>query len=419
MRIAVVSGSFKAGWGYQENFLAAEMARLNHEVLVVGATRGPDSVRDVQIDGAKYKLRQVKTVILSSALYLTGGVGRALREFRPELILWPGVGQYFGRDVLTEPSVRNVPVITFFSENTDMHEFDWRRRDTTPRQRLRALGWRISRGEIIRRACRRSTVVVGNFPQTRGILLSLFADERERRRIDEKILDMPLGFDPRIYGWQPEVRSRVRRELGFPEDAVVVCASSRFSSGKGPLLTMILRGIQHALGQCDRLHAVVIGFDDGDTSRRLAAVIDSGPRPDRFVKEPFADQGRLCQLYNAADIVVFGQATVSCQSALGTGLTTCMADTGTMNHLVKGFEHARFFGRMDSEDLSRNLVEQCGILERYAEFERREQRKRQAQASRWLGYDKIVDVVMRQAMRRASEAFGSHGRLELSTCELR
>ena len=63
------------------------------------------------------------------------------------------------------------------------------------------------------------------------------------------------------------------------------------------------------------------------------------------------------ELYNAADIAVLPNASISCQAALGTGLTVCLANNGTMDHLIRHPSQAAFFDPAQPEELAHRLID--------------------------------------------------------------
>jgi hypothetical protein len=84
---------------------------------------------------------------------------------------------------------------------------------------------------------------------------------------------------------------------------------------------------------------------------------------------------------------------------MGTGLLACFADNGTMNHLVTRPDQGLFFQPYDAESLAKGLLRAVEMVPMGAEA-REEFRKRLADESRWLGYDRIIEKCMRLAEER-------------------
>jgi hypothetical protein len=99
----------------------------------------------------------------------------------------------------------------------------------------------------------------------------------------------------------------------------------------------------------------LVGFKDIRIDR-----LEQSARQARWLRVhclPFAEQVRLNELYNAADIAVLPNASISCQAALGTGLTVCLANNGTMDHLIRHPSQAAFFDPAQPEELSHRLID--------------------------------------------------------------
>jgi hypothetical protein len=400
MRIAIISGSFRLGRSYQENVWAEELARTGHAVRVLAAGKEPQAPRRVEAPGGgAYELQTLATRTWPRSILLSRGVGEAIREFRPDLILWLAVGHHFGKEYLRDGDLAAVPLVTTWSEHFGMHEYDWRKKGISLSQRIWAWGYWALRGRVIRAACRRSTLIVGNTPHARHILTLPFRGA-ERKAIDAKIADLPLGFDPKAFSFDPDLRGRIRASMGLAESNVLICASSRFDPDKWPFLTTIVEALRRVMSRRPEVRAALVGFTDSPTSRKVRDLVASGAMAERFLLEVFADRKRLNELYNASDLAVFGRASISCQESLGTGLVACFSDEGSLHHLVTEEEQAVFFRRDRREDLERAIEEAIGILGRRAQPERLARRRRLAEASRWLGYDRIIGRVLELVEQR-------------------
>ena len=387
MRIAIVCGTFRTGWGYQENVWAEELWRAGHSVRVFSA----GCLRGAAVDTQAYELCALPARALSHGVFLSSGLRGLIAEYAPHLILWFGVEQFFGRDLI---SYDEAPIVSFFGLNRGMHEFDWRKRGIPFSQKLHAITWRIVRGGITREACRRSDLIVVTVPETREILHLLFS-AKEREAVDPRILHVPLGFSPHVYQWSPSTCQLIREELNIAPTDVVVIFSCRFSAArKEERNRNTIRAICSALEARPRLRAVLVGFDTGVVSMGLEQLIRQSTAASRVHRLPFAGQGRLNELYNAADIAVLPNASISCQAALGTGLIVCLANNGTMDHVIRHPSQAAFFDPARPEELSHRLMDLADSIASKSVQDRFLERDVLARASRWLGYDRLVASVV-------------------------
>ncbi len=397
MRVAIICGTFRAGRGYQENLWAEELSRAGHSVRVFSASGSHGMAPMTPVHAQGYELRTLPARRLPHGVLLSSGVGTTVAEYAPQLILWFQVEQFFGRDLV---SPGGVPIVSFFGLNRAMHEFDWRKQGVPLPQRLHAISWRILRGRITREACRRSDLIVVTVPETRAILHLLFSD-KEREAIDPRILHVPLGFSPHVYRWSPSTCQSTRDEFHIaPTDAVVIFSCRFYAARKQERNHNTVRAVCSALEARPGLRAILVGFGTDAVSMRLEQSIRQSRVAARVHCLPFAEQARLNELYNAADIAVLPNASISCQAALGTGLTVCLADNGTMDHLIRHPSQAAFFDPAQPEELSRRLIELADAITSKSMQERYVEREALARTSRWLGYDRLVASVVEHISSR-------------------
>jgi len=399
MRIVIVSAFFRPGLMYLENLLAELLGQMGHTVRVVASFAGAGPDESTSDSPAKrddrYELCRVRCLRLPGSYYLfSHKATSAVRQFQPELIVWIGPARLFGRGIPRDPALANVPLVITCSECIGWHEFDYRKPGIVLGQRMRALAYRLLRGPTVRAACRASALVVGVTPETPDILAGLFSPGPERDAMADKMLVLPLGFHPGITRWDPALRQAVRRELQLAPGDVVVAMSSRFTRPKAALLQTMVDGLGRAVAREPAIRPLVIGLDDGAVSRDIRRAIADDPGAKRFVCHDFTDQARLNALYNAADIAVFGNCSISVQSAMGTGLLACLADNGTMDHLVRSPDVGVYFRTGDVSDLAEKLAGAVRHHVGLSDAERLEARERRVGQNAWLGYDRILAAIL-------------------------
>ena len=399
MRIAIVCATYHRGKSYQENIWAEQLAKSGHAVRMFAAGDSDSHVERVAETAGSYELQHAATWKLPRGTFWSRSVHALLREFQPELIVVCS-DKTFASRIFHDEHIGRVPLISTYSENLSMHEFDWRKRGIALRQRAMALGFLATRGGPIRAACRRSTVVVGNTPQAREIISRLFAPQ-EWRLIDQKTIDMPLGFSPEHFFYDEQLRKRVRAELGIGELDIVVAASSHFAPVKEPFIRQIVTAIQDIAKGKQRAKVLIVGFSEkpehAAVSGRIREQIERHETAASFIMQPFAQRQRLNELFNAADVAIFGRASISCQEALGTGLIGCFVDDGSLNHLVTVPNQGFFFRPNDEQDLGAKVVSAVEVLEPMSLQQRSEFRAALAAGSRWLGFDRIIAGILERA----------------------
>lgn len=375
-RIAVISGSFRAGFSYQENLWTEELARRGETVRVF--TPVSTEAQVTAADG--YTREAVPTRGLPRRnLFHTTALAPAVRAFAPELILWFGPPQRFGVDVARAADLAGVPLIAFMGQNRQMHAFDWRARAVPARERALALAYRLVRGPAVALAARRADIVVCNTPETADIVCDLLP-RRQRAAARAKLRPTPLGFDPRVFGHRPRAA----------DGRVVAVVSSRFAPEKAPALRLALAGLEQAMDDDPRLVGLFVGFDDGPLSAQMGELLDRSRHRTRLQRRRFGDRAALADAFGAADLALFVRPSISAQEALGCGLYGVLADGGSMDWLLSGPADGRLFAAGARDALAAALLEASARVAAEPPSARAERAAR----ARRLGYDRIVDGVL-------------------------
>lgn len=393
-RTLIVCPTYLHGRSYQENVWAEQLARMGCDVRVLYASESNSSPRLVSSYGAVYEVQGVATATRRNS-YRPLDIRHPSGTFKPTLILAMG-DKAFTAPLCTDTSLGSVPMVSMFSENLGMHEFDWRKRDIGLKQRLRAVGYLVKRGPGLRAVGRRSGVLVANTPQTATIVLRAFSRRSERMRVAEKFCEVPLGYSSEHFWFDPVMRARIRQELGVRTEEIVICVTSAFTKTKLPYLRALLEAIEAVMDAVPHVRALIIGFDDtaanATSNRDLRGAVATSRHSARLLTHQFAQRDRLNQLLNASDVAAFARASISCQEALGTGLIGCFPDDGSLDHLITLPEQGVLFRTHHHGDLVAQLLRAIDQLD--SADDREAHRRRMADASRWLGYDRIVDSIL-------------------------
>jgi hypothetical protein len=397
-RVAIVSGSFRMGYSYQENVWAERLAARGLVVRVFCAELGHDGA---PVD-AGYSVQSVPTRgIPLRNLYFERSVGQEVARFQPALILWFGPPQLFGRSLL-KTDLGDVPLITFMGQNRRMQAFDWSMAGLSIREKAQAAAYRLVRGRVIAQSCERADLVVANTQETPDIL-ALYLKSASVGIMD-KIKCFPLGFDPETFVYDHELRAEQRAQMGLNDEQVLAVISSRFVPEKEAAINEILAAALEVLGQEERLHLALVGLSDNAVSQRVSKRCRSHPAQARIHLYPFAGREGLARRYLTGDVAIFAQPSISCQEALGTGIFTIFADDGSMDWLISCSDDGAFYRTGDIEDLSRVLDQTIARLSAEALETGRTDR---AERATRLSYDEIIDSVLAMAGSRITDSRGS------------
>ena len=383
-RIAIVSGSFRPGFSYQENIWAERLVAHGYAVMVFCPADALHSDRSL-----KYETLGIKTQgIPNRNLYFESTVGRAVKAYAPALILWFGPPQRFGASLLK--TGLPAPLVVFMGQNRRMQAFDWRSHGLSWGKRAKALAYALFRGTVIKRAMKAAQLVIANTEETPEIL-SLFVPARDWPAIEQKICRVPLGYDPTHFRYRSELREQAREDLGLVNDEVLVVLSSRFAPEKKSSIALCWAGFVKAeLGP--KVKLLVTGLSENDDSQAFRQMVDASEHKTQVILESFAGRERLSELFHAADIALFARPSISCQEALGTGAFGLFSDDGSMDWLLAEPISGSTFTTGSVEALARALEVQAN--REAIETQRSETRAARAAAAEFLNYDRLISQVL-------------------------
>ena len=386
-RIAIVSGSFRSGYSYQENIWAERLTARGCSVRVFCTELGHEgevtsegySLKSIPVRGSRHR-----------NLFYERAVGDEVAAFNPELILWFGPPQLFGRSLLGRSD--SAPIIVFMGQNRRMQAFDWTAPGLTLRERAKAGAYRLIRGPAIAAACREASLVVANTEETPGII-QLYLPEADAQ-IMEKVRCFPLGYDPIAFGYDPERRARAREARQLTDETILVLISSRFVPEKAKAVNHLLDGALGALSASPHMQLAILGLGEDPLSAAVRRRCDDHPDVQRIHLFPFGDRETLSDHLHAADLALFAQPSISCQEALGAGCYGVFADDGSMDWLLATSEDGALYKTGDEAALSDAILH--GISHLMGSNALLLRRGRADRAHR-LNYDAIIDQIIESA----------------------
>jgi len=387
--VAIVSGAFDPAYSYQENIWAEVLARRGLEVTVYTAGSSRETT-EFTGDGLCYGV-EIFPFRGSGArhLYWAPGVAAGVAQRHPDVILWFGPPQLFGRDLVDSEALAAVPLITFMGQNRRMQPFDWWGRGLSLRERAKALAYRWVRGPTVSAACDRAQVVVTNTAETADIVLG-FVARRHRAAVTRKIAPTPLGFDETVFAYDAERRARVRKDRGLSEGDIVAVASSRFAPDKAETIRFNFSGLTAALAAVPRLRVLMVGAGDDPLSGEIRTAATAFG--ERVQVEGFAGREALADLFHGADMALFSRPSISCQEALGSGAYGLFADDGSMTWLLDDPSQGRLFATGEVSALTAATVAVCEGVD-FGPLARADR----ARSATRLSYERIVDEVLGHA----------------------
>ncbi len=313
-KIVHVISYFQHQFGYQEYFLARDMATMGHEVHVITSDRYapvPDYDRvfrpvlgdriigpqTEQVEG--FTVHRLPTVIEHRTRVFVSGMGKLLDQIRPDVVILHG----------TTNLLNMVPILKKFQLGYRLILDDhmlfkvW---DSSLLGRLYYWLW----GTVLKpMVYSKRAAIVGVADECVEFVSVAFNIPMEY------LHNIPLGADHRRFYPDPAIRKAMREELGYTAEDIVVVYTGKMSFDKDPAL-LAEAGIP--LTETLPLKFLFVGnIDETYQARYLQAGGDHAS-----VKNvPAVPNTELFKYYNAADIACWPKATsLSMIEAASTGV---------------------------------------------------------------------------------------------------
>ncbi len=313
MRICHVIDYFHTDVGYQEYFLAREMARAGHAVRVVSspfrqhtvAVAGPDEEAGAAelVEAGVEVVRLPGRQLGHDRAWLRGLVA-AVIEHRPDVVHVHGPFCPTTVRTVRACSRRGIPVLV------DNHIQDAIAPGAgTTLGRLTYTAFRLAFGPGLRR---RVAAWVANGPYEAAFL-------EHRLGLPEGAVQLvPLAFDPKVFGFDPAQRHAVRAERGWSEDALVVAVTGKLHAGKR---VDAVAAAAEEVGRQGRVHLVLAGSIGADDLASVHAAAPKLAAAGQVSVLGMLGRDDLADVYRAADVVVFARLpSISIYEAAGTGV---------------------------------------------------------------------------------------------------
>ncbi len=331
MRIAHVVSYFQPEFGYEEFYSAREQAALGHDVHVITSDRifPFRNVEKMLSDiGSEHKGR-LREVGVSEVEGVLVHRLKTRYEILYDLIRYDDVVAELGSispDVVhahipwaygTRESAR-VKARLGYSLIVDEHGYS-----TTYDQKRTLRNWLLDKEYRLLRAPR-ARYALGKADGVVAVSVETEAFLREFYR-QENVDMIPLGVDHKRFKPDPAARERIRTELGIGNSLLLITAG-RLDRAKriGSLIKAVRK-----MGSTD-VKLLVVGRGDDSYLDKLKAAAD-----DNVIFQGFKTPEELSGLYNAADIGLWGKASITIREAMACGLPIVLLDYPDMRSLLK------------------------------------------------------------------------------------
>ena len=322
---------FQPEFGYEEYYSAREQAALGHDVHVITSDRifpfrnvekmlsdigseyedrdRPEGVEEME--GFTVHRGPTRMEVLYDFI-IYGGVEEALSKVRPDVVhahgLWQW-GTYKSSKMKEELGYRLVLDEHGYSTTYDQEK--------SVRNWLLDKEYRTLRQPYAKYSLKKSDAVVA---------VSTEAENFLRDHYGVKEVEMiPLGVDHRRFSPDRGRREEVRRDLGLRDEFVLITAGRLDRAKRIHLFVEALNRIDD-----DGIRLLVVGTGDEGYLKEIKEVAD-----ERTSFLGFKRSRELADLYNCADLGLWGKASITIREAMSCGLPLLLLDTPDMGSLLK------------------------------------------------------------------------------------
>ena len=293
---------------YQDNILAGLNAEAGHDVTFISDNYAYDNgvlveteVSDEYLDNGvrliRIKYDKVINRFVSNKIQKAKAVVRYMNEINPDTILFHGVCGYELMDVANYVKEKKIPFYI------DSHE-NFKNTAMTPASKL---AYKYIHGIFVRKA----------IPIAKKILFVGYPEKEYLQKMyhisEEKLEYFPLGGIILDKEKQGLYRSKVIKDLGFPDDAIICSHSGKMDKGKKT--EDVIRGFSRV--NDDRLRLLIYGTIPEDMKPILEPLIKADERIAFLGWKTAAEQE---ELLGATDIYIQpGTYSATAQIALCDG----------------------------------------------------------------------------------------------------
>ena len=333
MRIVHVLGYFQPEFGYEEYYTARRQAILGHDVHVVASNMYfPFKDLGTLLEGAGAKdasrrrpvgtercegftiHRLPKVMETFYDLILVGGLGELLEELRPDVV-------HAHEPRQGTPAMAAMHKDLGFALVIDQHGYESSYGgDGSVRDAAVRAEYDIMRRPMSNYAFARADAIIAVTEQSKRFLV-------EHHGVDSsRVTVLPLGVETDIFHAMPREGARLRGEMGLEDGEALMVTAGRLEPAKGiERFIRALSGLPDKKGLRWRL--LIIGSGDRDYLARLKGMA-AGLEPGRVEFAPFQPKERLPEYFSAADVGLWGKASITILEAMACGLPVVTTDVG-------------------------------------------------------------------------------------------
>jgi len=331
LKIAIVCGHFLPEMGYVEVYFAKELAKAQHQVMVITTNKIPSYVK--KIAAKEFLVGQEKNTEYGYAIFrlapffslgqmvIARGLKKTLLQFSPDLVVVIGVGKLFPYPIYKLNSTFRI--VTLLGDSSD------NQKNNTKIISIATVRKLLKR-PVYTKAIQHSEKLFPYTPETIHLVEQLVS-KNQVDALEKKSTPISLGFDDNVFYFDANEHLAKRKQLNLTKELVVITATRIVPYKR---LEQMIDVVDELNAKGINLHYVIVGFFEDAYSDEVKKYIQQKKYAHQFTCLPFLPNNEVRQLYASADIAYFPTAVISIFEAMGTGLVMVLPSKNNMSHIL-------------------------------------------------------------------------------------
>ncbi len=370
LKIVILCTYFQPELGYREYYYARNLAKLGHEINVITSNRvlffpGWENIaQSLGCDISRYKgtgssqmdgfvINRIPTLFEYDRFVIPRGMKRLLCSIGPDIV-----------HIIENGFAFSFPA-AFYKKSFGyrlVYEIEFSLAPTHLTRSKEYYEYYFVKKHIIKYMTKKADKLNICTEQVYNFFYNHISESRE------KINRMVLGADPEFFYEDHNERLSMRNILNIADDEVLIVTSGKIESHKR--YDVIIKSISSIKDKYPKIRFLIVG---SGTETAIKGILDLAKKESigkNIILKPFVNKIDLRKFYNASDIGVWTQATITTLEAIACGLPVIIPNTQSTAHLVDDgngllYEYA-------------NVAQLVDCLEHYMSSENRKMAKMRA-----------------------------------------
>lgn len=335
LKIVILCAYFQPELGYREYYYARNLAKLGHDVIVITSDRiipipgweniakaaGYDTSRYRGVGISKldgFTLHRLPVLFEYDKLIILRGVSALLSSIKPDIVHIIENGFVYSIPVMLHKQSIGYKVI---------YEIEISLAPTHLLRKKEYAEYYLAKKPLLKYMISRSDRLNICTDQVQDFLNKQITESRG------KIHRMPLGADPDLFYVDSQERVEVRGMLNISEDDILTLTSGKIEPQKH--YDVLIKSINTIKKDYPKVKLLIVGSGAADAMAELKKIAKTEGILDSVIFHQFVKRTELRKFYNAADVGIWTQATITALEAIACGLPIIVPKDDATCHLVE------------------------------------------------------------------------------------